>query len=161
MITTIISFIISVLLEGILPNVLKNVNLFFIICIIVMGNINKKDENFFYLICFIFGVIYDLMYTNAVFLHGFIYLFLAWLSNKILGKKKNFINMFFCYFILIIIYVISLVLFTLPYKSYNISKIIHLLCDGLIINVLYFIFVYLTYIVINCIFKNRLKKRSY
>lgn len=161
MITTIISFIISVLLEGILPNVLKNVNLFFIICIIVLGNINKKDDNFFYLICFIFGVIYDLMYTNAVFLHGFIYLFLAWLSNKILGKKKNFINMFFCYFILIITYVITLILFTLPYKSYNISKIIDLLCDGLIINVFYFIFIYLTYIVINCIFKNRLKKRSY
>lgn len=161
MITTIVLFIISILLEGILPNVLKNVNLFFIISVIVLGNINKKDDKFFYLICFIFGVIYDLLYTNTIFLHGFIYLFLAWTCSKVISKKNNFINMFFCYVFLMITYVMTLIIFTLPYNSYSIIKIIHLFYDDFIINVFYFLIIYITYFAINCIFKNRLKKRSY
>ncbi len=161
MITTIILFIISFFLEGLLPNVLRNITPYFIICIITISPLNVKNDRVLYLTCFISGVIYDLTYTNTLFLHGFIYLFLMLLSKMILGVKGDFIKTFACYILNILIYILIIILFTFFYKSYNIYKIIQMIYDGLIINILYFLLVYLTYFVINCIFKNRLKKRSY
>lgn len=161
MIITIILLMISVLLEGILPNLLRNITPFFVISVILLGGINSKDDKTLYLTCFIFGVIYDLLYMNTIFLHGFIYLFLAWLTERMMPKKSNFIKAFLCYFLFVIIYVLILILFTILYKSYSIYRVIHILYDGLLINIIFFLLVYLTYFVINCIFKNRLKKHSY
>ncbi len=160
MIVTIILLLISVLLEGIIPNLLRCITPFFVICIILIGGINSKNDNYFYITCFIFGIIYDLLYTNTIFLHGFIYLFLAWLSNLI-PKKSNFIKTFFYYLSFILIYALILFLFTFLYKSYSIINFIHILYDGLFINIIFFLISYLIYFVINCIFKNRFKKRSY
>ncbi len=161
MITTIILFIISVLLEVVVPNVLRNITPFFVICVIAVASANVNNKNAFYLSSFIFGVIYDLTYTNTVFLHGFIYLFLSWLSLTFLAKKGNFIKTFLCYFILIITYLLIVILFTVFYNSYNMYDVVHILYDGLIINVIYFLIVYLTYNVTNYVFKNRFKKSSY
>lgn len=161
MITTIILLLIAVLLEGIIPNLLRCITPFFVISVILLGGINNKTSKTFYLTCFIFGVIYDLLYTNTIFLHGFIYLFFAWISTVGLPKKNNFIKVLGYYLLFVVIYVLLLVLFTFLYKSYSVISIIHILYDGLFINIIFFLFVYLTYFVINCIFKNRLKKHSY
>lgn len=161
MIITIILLLISVLLEGIIPNLLRCTTPFFVISVILLGGINNKTSKTFYMSCFVFGVIYDLLYTNTIFLHGFIYLFFAWISSIILPKKTNFIKVFGYYLLFMVIYVLFLVFFTFLYKSYSVISIIHILYDGLIINIFFFLIVYLTYFVINCIFKNRLKKHSY
>ncbi len=161
MIITIILLLISILLEGIIPNLLRCITPFFVISVILLGGINNNDSKTFYLTCFIFGVIYDLLYTNTIFLHGFIYLFFAWLSSVILPKKSNFLKVFGYYLLFMVTYVLLLILFTFLYKSYSVINIIHILYDGLFINTIFFLFVYLTYFVINCIFKNRLKKHSY
>ncbi len=161
MIITIILFIISILLEGVLPNILRNITPFFVICVIILGSIYNNNQDKFYLSCFVFGIIYDLIYTNFIYLHGFIYLFLAWISFSLLNKKSGFIKIFLTYFLQMFIYVFILVLFTFFYGHYDFYKIIHILCDGIIVNIIYFLLVYLTYFVINCIFKNTNKKYSY
>lgn len=161
MIVTVILLIVSILLEGIIPNLLRSITPFFVISVILLGGINSRDDKTFYLTCFIFGVIYDLLYMNTIFLHGFIYLFLAWLGGKMLSKKDNFMKVFACYFLFIITYVLILILFTTLYKPHSIDRVIHILYDGLLINIIFFLLVYLTYFVNNCIFKNRIKKHSY
>ncbi len=161
MIVTIIMFIISVFLEGLVPNLLREITPFFVIAIIIIGSFNVKDKKIFYITCFITGVIYDLMYFNMIFLHGFIYVFLAFLSYKMLGEKSFFIKSLVSYFILIIAYVLILLLFTFLLKKRTIYEIIHLLYDGVVINILYYSLVYLVFSVINWVFGNRLKKRTY
>ena len=161
MITTIILFMLSVLLEGIIPNVLRNVTPFFVIAVIVIWGMNFKNQRLFYYISFIFGVLYDVIYNNTLFLTGFIYVLIAFLCFNINGKKKYFIKVFFTYLLMCLLYIIIMVLFTFSYNQYNFKKVSDILCDGLIINVIYFLFIYLIYIVINCIFGHRLKKSSY
>lgn len=161
MIATIILFIISVFLEGLIPNILRGITPFFVIAIIIIASFNIKNKKWFYIICFITGIIYDLIYMNTVFLHGFIYLFLAFLAYKILGKKNYFIKALASYFILVVTYVFIMILFTISFKTYTIYHVIHILYDGIVINILYFLLIYITYYVINRISGNRLKKSTY
>ena len=79
MIAIIILFLISLFLSSIMPNILREFIPFFMIAVIVIVSSFKVEEKNIYITCFLFGVIYDLMYTNLVIFHGFLYVFILFL----------------------------------------------------------------------------------
>lgn len=157
----IILLIISLMLESAVPNLLKNIIPFFIIATILISSSFKINKKNFYVLLFITGFIYDLLYTDALILHSFIYLFIGYLSKLILSHDASFFKYIFYYYLLSLTYVLILFLITYVYVPHNIINLIFKLRDSLIINTLYFCVLYLIFIGIKRISCNRNKKYSY
>lgn len=154
MLTSII-IIISIILDGILTNYLPFlVNdlsfftpLFTVASIFIIYPLNRKKEKKFFLIIFIVGIIYDLLYTNLLFLNGLLFLLITLISKVI---YKNFEIDYFK-LIIYIIFIITIyesvyagVLFiyrAVPITFYKLTyKITHtLLLNVIYVEILYFI----------------------
>lgn len=160
MIITIILFIISLLLEGIIPNLLIDFVPFFLLAVVCASS-EKLKKNKYYTLIFIFGVISSLFYTTTLFLNGFIFLFLGYLLKHFLGKKDNFFKMFFTYILICIIYILIMILFTFSYNSNSLYYLGKAILNSALINILYFLIIYMIYFVKNYIFSNRKNKKSY
>ena len=79
MILSSLLLILSYFLESIVTNIFKNFIPFFTIAtIIIVSRINLKEDKK-YIFIFIFGIIYDLLYTNLLFIHGFIFMLFYYL----------------------------------------------------------------------------------
>lgn len=148
MVIAIIILIISFLLDGILTNFLPygvgNLSLFTplltIVSIVVIYSFFYHKENIYYIIAFILGIIYDLFYTNLLFLNGFLFLLIAVFITKIYKLVGfNWIWILIDILVSIIIYecsfAIIIVIFNLVPMTFNrlIFKIIH----SIILNILY------------------------
>lgn len=90
MITLILLFIISFFLELLLPNLIRAFIPFFVIVSILIISTYKIDETKVYISLALFGILYDLIFTNLLILHAFVFVFLYYLSSIILNKSKNF-----------------------------------------------------------------------
>lgn len=154
-------FLISLLLESLVPNIIREFIPFFIIGAIVISSAFLNNKNKCLLLIFIFGVLYDLFYTDLLVFNGFIFSVLFLLSNLIIKDKKNFFLMIITYYLLMILYSIFMSLFSFIYISINIENLINIIIKSLSINSLYFITIYLLFIGIKCLICNRRKKRTY
>lgn len=161
MIALIILFIISLFLESLVPNMIREFIPFFMISSIIIASTCVKDIKDGFILVFIFGVFYDLFYTDLLFFHGFMFMLLFFLSSIIIDNKKNFFLMIFTYYLLIILYNIVMYLFTFLQSNINIISLINIVIKSLLINSLYFIFIYLLFVGIKCLISNRKKKGTY
>ena len=161
MITSIFLFIISFILEIIVPNLIKEFIPFFIISSIVISNVLIKDEKKLFILIFAVGILYDLFCTDLIFFHAFIFTFLSGLTKIIIKDKKNIMIILPAYFLLIIIYCFIMYLFSLVCTNISIIKVINVLYKSLLINFIYFIFIYMIFIGIKCLICNITKKRTY
>ena len=92
---TVTLLFISIILEGIIPNLLRDILPLFTVAIIIISSTFKIDDKEFYISIFLSGVVYDLFYTSTLFLNGFIFVFLAYLSKMLVDKNINFIKALF------------------------------------------------------------------
>ena len=156
MILSIIILFISLLLDGIITNVIKDFLSFFTISsLLIISLLNISNKKIF-ILSFIMGVIYDLTYMPSIFLSGFIFLFIIFLFRYFLNNKYNFIKVSIVYMLSIILNYSILILFTYFYTSYNFSYVISNLLSSFIIDYIYFIFLYLV-----LVDSNSYKKTSY
>ena len=110
MLTSII-LLISIILDGILTNYLpylvNDLSLFTplltVVSIFILYPLNRKKETKFFILMFIVGIIYDLLYTNLLFLNGLLFFLIAFISKII---YKNFETSYFK----LIIYTILIIL---------------------------------------------------
>lgn len=161
MIICILILLFSILLSSVIPNLIMNFIPFFMIAsIIVIGtfNIDKKD---IYLVTFIFGIIYDLLYTDLVILHGFLFVSILFLSLKMMDGLKNFFLMICLFYLICILYSLFMYLFSISFSSLNIYIIINLLSKSFLINTLYFILLYVIFIGVKCLIGNKKNHLSY
>lgn len=158
---TIILLFISIILEGIIPNLLKDTMPLFIISIIIISSTFKIDNKEFYISIFLSGIIYDLFYTSTLFLNGFIFIFLAYLSKILTDKNINFIKTLFYYYLLSFLYILIMFYFTYFYVPKSLLNLLILYKNNIIINSLYFTIFYISLIGIKNIISNRYKKHSY
>ena len=160
MIIVIILFLLSLLLSSIMPNVLKDFYPFFMIAVIVIVSTFKVSKNKLYISTFLFGIIYDLTYTDLVFFHGFLFSFILYLSFVII-KRINFLTCFLSYYLMIIIY--GIIMFLFSFLAFNLSflNVFNTMLKSLFINSFFFIVLYLAFIKIRCLFCNRKKRRTY
>lgn len=159
MILSIIMLLISLLLE-IVFNVFRGQFFFFILSIIVIISKYKKD-NRMYLALFITGVLYDLFLTDLIFIHGIIFMFLYYINNYLLNKKRNILLMLLVYFLNIIIYSLFFILLGLITSNISIGLIIAILIRSIFINTIYFILMHYIYNVILRLIKNKDNNLSY
>ena len=161
MILAIFLLFISVFLESIIPNLIREFIPFFMIAAIIMISSFKVKDKKVYTTIFIFGVCYDLLYTNLIIFHGFLFILLFYICKIILKSSKNFFLMIFTYYLLIVIYCLVMFLFTMIYSNVNYVYLLLIIFKSLFINSIYFIITYVLFIGINCLIRNRNKKRSY
>ena len=157
MIITFLFLLISVLLEGIVSNVFKDITPFFVLAVILISSLNMKNNKKYYMLLIIIGVIYDLLYTNSLIIHAYIYVLIGYLISQNDMKKNNIIKLIGNYFLCILIYTLLMIVFTFAYTKYSLNIIINILFNGLIINLVYLLIIYLLYKIIG----NRFIKKSY
>lgn len=140
----IIISIVVVFLDGIItyfvPSYFNNINLFYpmltISLIPFLYNYNIQD---YYKLCFIIGIIYDLLYSHIFLFHSLIFLLLSKIDIKII---KYFKSNLLLYTILIILNIIiyDLILFVLVYMSnYQIvdfNSLIYKIKNSLLLNIM-------------------------
>lgn len=77
-----IIMLVSFLLDGIFSNILKSplIPLFTIASIVIMEKYYNGNEKKYLTYCFISGLLYDLIYTNSLFLNAFIFLAIGFIT---------------------------------------------------------------------------------
>lgn len=147
MLTSII-LLISIILDGILTNYLpylvNDLSLFTplltVVSIFILYPLNRKKETKFFILMFIVGIIYDLLYTNLLFLNGLLFFLIAFISKII---YKNFETSYFkliIYTIFIIVIYESLyagILFIYRVVPITIYKLFYKISHTLILNIIY------------------------
>ena len=145
---TIIILIVSVMLDGLLTNYLPFlVNdlsyftpLLTVVSIFMLYPLNRKKEKNFYKIIFVTGIIYDLLYTNLLFLNGLLFLLITLVS------KYTYKNFDVTWFKLIIYTVIIIVIYETSYASIlfifrvvpvTLNKLYYKISHTLILNIIY------------------------
>lgn len=156
-----ILLIFSVVFESVVPNLLRGIIPLFIIAVILISSTFKVSNKAFYTSIFIFGVLYDALYTDALILNAFLFLFIGYLSKLIISEKVTFLKSLFFYYLLSLSYVLILFLLTYIYVPYSLINLFFKLKDSIIINTIYFSIIYLFFIGIKNIICNRKQKCSY
>ncbi len=161
MIATGIILFVSLISESVLPNLIREFIPFFMIGTIIITSTFNIDDKKMYIMVFIYGILYDLLYTDLIIFHGFIYLGVLFLTKFILKGTLNFFKMIFSYYLIIIIYSIIMYLFTFFIASIDFMNVFSLIIKSLLINSLVFILYYIIFIGTKCLIRNRRKKHSY
>ena len=161
MIACIFLFIISLLISSIVPNIIREFVPFFMIAVIIIISSFKIDDKRKYIITFIFGVLYDLFYTNLVVFHGFIFVIILLFSKLIIKASKNFFKMIFTFYLMVFCYSVLMYLFSFLYTNLNLLTLINTIIKSLLINSVFFILIYILFIGIKCLISNRRKTLTY
>ena len=162
---SIIIIIISILLDGILTNYLpylvNDLSLFTplltLVSIFIICPFFRKSEKTYYILAFIIGIIYDLLYTNLLFFNGVLFLAIANISKYI---YKNYeitsLRLIVYTIILITIYesMIGIILFSFQLVPITFYKVIYKIGHSLLLNIIY---AELLYLVLNKILKRHKK----
>lgn len=159
MITTILTFIISILLESVFSNLFKNILFLFAISLIVVSS-KYIEKKYFFTIC-IFGIISSLIFSPSLFLYGISYLLIAYLSKLLINKNSSFIEEIIIYILLSYLHVVVIFIFTLGNYNSGYIYLTNLFFNSLPINIFYYLILYLIYYAIYGRISNRLKKRTY
>ena len=148
MLASIIILIISFILDGVLTNFLpfgvENISLFTplltIVALVVIYNFLYHKEKNYYILSFVIGILYDLFYTNLLFLDGLLFLLIAFVITKIY-KVVGFNYMWIALDILIsiIIYECSFALVIVIFNlvPMSIYRLLYKISHSIILNIIY------------------------
>lgn len=150
----IIILIVSLLLDGLLTNYLPFLindlslltPLLTVSSIIIIYPFYRKKENKYYLLLFIFGMIYDLFYTNLLFFNGILFVIIGFISKYIYKNYGLSLVKIILYIILIIsIYesLTGIILFSFNIVSITFNRIFYKITHSLLTNIIYIELVYL------------------
>ena len=144
----IILIVISILLDGILTNYLpylvNDLSLFTplltVVTISLLYPYYRKKERYFFIMIFITGIVYDLLYTNLLFFNGLLFLLIAYVSKIIYRNYKiNYFKLIIYIVLIITIYesltgIILFIFNLVPVTFYKVGyKIVH----SLLLNIIY------------------------
>lgn len=150
----IIIIIISLILDGFLTNILPFMvgdlsfftPLFTLTVISILYPYYRKKEKYFFIMVFITGIIYDLLYTNLLFFNGLLFIGISYIS-KLINKnyEMNYLRLIIYIILMITIYetVTALILVIFNLFPITISKVFYKITHSLIINIIYGELIYL------------------
>lgn len=139
--------IISFIFEAIFTNYISYNTylnpLFFIMSLILINDyVNKKE---YYKICVISGILYDMIYTNTIFLHGILFLLLGYAIIRIdKYLTKNIISIPLITLITIIIYRVFKYILICIVSIYSFSwiNLFKSIITSIVINIIYIYLIY-------------------
>ena len=147
MIISIIYLVFSFLLEGIMSNIfpstLSNISYFTTIYIIISFAIIypyfDNDKKFFILI-FIFGILFDILYTSTIFVNTFIFI-IIWIVIKILYNilpGNVFMTNIISYVGIIIYHILSFIILMITgYGDYSIILLFNIIIHSIFMTIIY------------------------
>lgn len=147
MIISIIYLVVSFLLDGIMSNIfpstLSNISYFTTIYIIISFAIIypyfDNDKKFFMLI-FIFGILFDILYTSTIFVNTFIFIIIG-IVIKILYNvlpENVFMTNIISYIGIIIYHILSFaILMITGYMNYNIILLFNIIIHSIFMTIIY------------------------
>ena len=147
MIISIIYLVVSFLLEGIMSNIfpstLSNISYFTTIYIIISFAIIysyfDNDKKFFILI-FIFGILFDILYTSTIFVNTFIFIIIG-IVIKILYNvlpENVFMTNIISYIGIIIYHILSfIILMIIGYMDYSIILLFNIIIHSIFMTIIY------------------------
>lgn len=138
----IIILLLSFYLEGAISSITTNflIPLFTLISLIIIYPYLYNLKKDYYIICFIMGLLYDIAYTDTLFLNAIIFLFIGFIILKInIFFTNNIFNTILMSIIIISIYRIITYVFLgfINYINLDITDLIYSIKDSLIINIIY------------------------
>lgn len=147
MIISLIILIISFLLDGLMSNYITNniinISLFStvytVIALVIIYKFFSNDKKYLTLIS-IFGLLFDIVYTNSLFLNSFTFFIIGiviiFLTNKF---ASNIINNIVLSLISVFLYYIitSIILFLINYNNFNTYLIFKILYSSIIMTTIY------------------------
>ncbi|MCI9233501.1 MAG: rod shape-determining protein MreD [Bacilli bacterium] len=140
--------IISFYLDG-LCSMLFKTSLFFplftLVSLMLIYPYFKRYGNSFLKVCFLVGLLYDIVYTNMIFIHSFLFCILGYIVGFLYHMfNKNFWTLLFMNFIMIIIYqVLNFTLFLLSAKvQFSFQVLLNSIFYSILSNFLYIIILY-------------------
>ena len=151
---SLIIVIISLLLDGILTNFLPylytNLSIFTplltLVSIFMIYQLKKKKERNYFIIIFIIGIIYDLLYTNLLFFNGVLFIVLG-LLIKYIYKTYEITPLRLILYLIILISsyesltgIILLIYNVVPVTFY---KVFYKIINSLFLNIIYGELIYL------------------
>lgn len=152
MIAVIIFSIISFLIQGIISNYLNytisNPTIFYTIYVLITLVIMSKyfdDERKYYLIAFIFGLLYDIAYTNTFILNAILFTFICYIAKNIISLLSDtIISINLVSLISIILYhIISfIILIIISYNDYELILLINIITHSIIMTIIHTTIVY-------------------
>lgn len=149
MIIVFISFILDNIISKLIPYNSLMYPLFSILSLELIYPYFNYNDNRYHVLSFFLGLIYDLAYTDTIFLNASIFLLLSYIL-KIIFKKfnYNYLSVLIVSIITIIYYRLSvyLILVLVKYLSFDILSLIRGIYNSLIINIIY---ISILYIIVN------------
>ena len=153
MIPTII-ILLSLILDGILTNYLPYlVNdlslftpLFTLVSIFIICPFYRKNSRNYFIIAFIIGLIYDLLYTNLLFLNAILFLGIAIVSKYIYRNfEVNYLRLIIYVILIISLYEVTTVLIILIFNLVPITfyRVLYKISHSLLSNIIYAEIIYL------------------
>lgn len=144
----IIIIIISLLLDGLLSNYLpflvNDLSIFTplltLISISLLYPYYRKKEKYFFIMIFITGIVYDLLYTNLLFFNGLLFLLIAYISKLIYHTyEMDYFKLIIYLAMIITIYesVTGLILFIFNLVPITFSRVIYKIIHSLLLNIIY------------------------
>jgi len=149
----IILIIISLLLDGVLTNYLpylvNNLSwftpLFTVVIIFILYPFFRKKEKKYFLLIFLLGILYDLLYTNLLFWNALIFLFIALLSKYLYKNLEVTPIKLVLYTIIIIVAYESLnacIIVIFQLVPITLEKLLYKISHTLLINIIYMEIIY-------------------
>lgn len=147
MIISIIYLIVSFLLEGIMSNIfpstLSNISYFTTIYVVIAFCIIypyfDNDKKYFILI-FIFGVIFDILYTSTIFVNTFIFIVIGIVIKMLYNvlPENAFITNIISYVGIVIYHVLSFVILIITrYGDYSIILLFNIVIHSIFMTIIY------------------------
>lgn len=144
----IIILLISFYLEGVVSNILNISFLipsFTVISLMIIYPYLYNLKKDYYKICFIIGLLYDIAYTDTIFLNAFIFLLIGFIISKVNNiVTNNIFNMIPLSILVIILYrtiTYTILLFT-NYSILSINDLFNSIINSLLLNIIYGILLY-------------------
>ena len=160
MIYYIILLTISFFAEGILSNLMLSFIPCFVIAGIILGNMLVKQDKFYYAITIIFGLIYDLTYSNTIILNTSIF-FLISCVVKMIDNDKNYFIVLLKFYLGIVIYGFLRLLTSASIIGHFAFYTVLCLFKSMLLNTIYFSVLYLLFIGIKRVIIHTKEKSSY
>ncbi|MBO5138806.1 MAG: rod shape-determining protein MreD [Bacilli bacterium] len=148
MVASIIIVLVSLLLDGLLTNYLPylvgDLSLFTplltVVSIFIVYPYFYKNNKLYFIFSFVSGLVYDLFYTNLLFVDGILFLIVAFLTVKMTANIQ--INAFNVLYETLIVIIVYEVLFAILIVVFNLvpitlSKVLYKISHTLLLNIIY------------------------
>ena len=140
----VVSFIFDLILSNFLPYMEGDLSFFTplitIISIFLIVEFFDKEDKKYYITCFVTGMIYDLFFTDLLFLNGFLFLGLGFVSKFIYkNEKMDYIRVIFYLIFIICLYEGSVALLITVFNIVPVTfdKVFYKISHSIILNVIY------------------------